>query len=174
MKVQKQQLKSQDILLLLKIISTGNSSWNQIPMAEALGLSQSEVSESVSRSKYSGLLDPTGKIVMKLALLEFIQYGLRYVFPQQPGPIVRGVPTAHSASPLKNEIQSSEAYVWPYGKGNVRGHSIIPLYASVPEAALKDEKLYELLALVDAIRVGRARERDIANIELKKRFGFGE
>lgn len=111
---------------------------------------------------------------MKLALLEFIQYGLRYVFPQQPGPIVRGVPTAHSASPLKNEIQSSEAYVWPYGKGNVRGHSIIPLYASVPEAALKDEKLYELLALVDAIRVGRARERDIANIELKKRFGFGE
>ena len=143
-------------------------------MAEALGLSQSEVSESVSRSKYSGLLDPTGKIVMKLALLEFIQYGLRYVFPQQPGPIVRGVPTAHSASPLKNEIQSSEAYVWPYGKGNVRGHSIIPLYVSVPEAALKDEKLHELLALVDAIRVGRARERDIAIIELKKRFGLGE
>lgn len=174
MKVQKQQIKSQDILLLLKIISADNPTWNQIPMAEALGLSQSEVSESVSRSKYSGLLDPTGKIVMKLSLLEFIQYGLRYVFPQQPGPIVRGVPTAHSASPLKNVIQSSEAYVWPYGKGNVRGHSIIPLYVSVPEAALKDEKLHELLALVDSIRVGRARERDIAIIELKKRFGFGE
>lgn len=174
MKVQKQQIKSQDILLLLKIISAGNTTWNQIPMAEALGLSQSEVSESVSRSKYSGLLDPTGKIVMKLSLLEFIQYGLRYVFPQQPGPIVRGVPTAHSASPLKNEIQSSEAYVWPYGKGNVRGHSIIPLYVSAPEAALKDEKLHELLALVDAIRVGRARERGLAIHELKKRFGIEE
>ena len=174
MKAQNQSLKPQDILLLLKIISGDNPQWNQKPMAEALGLSQSEVSESVSRSKYSGLLDPNGKTVMKLALLEFIQYGLRYVFPQQPGPMVRGVPTAHSASPLKEKIQSNEAYVWPYGKGTVRGQSILPLYRSVPEAALKDEKLHELLALVDAIRVGRARERALAVVELKKRFGLGE
>ena len=41
-------------------------------------------------------------------------------------------------------------------------------------AALKDKKLHELLALVDALRVGRARERELAIIELKKRFGFGE
>jgi hypothetical protein len=46
----------------------------------------------------------------------------------------------------------------------VRGHSIIPLYPSVPEAALKDEKLHELLALTDALRVGRAREKEIAVI----------
>jgi hypothetical protein len=174
MKIQNQQLKPQDILLLLKIISQGNPKWNQKPIAEALGMSQSEVSESVSRSKYSGLLDPTGKMVMKLALLEFIQYGLRYVFPQQPGPILRGVPTAHSASPLKEQIQSSEAYVWPYGKGKVRGQSIVPLYPSVPEAALKDEKLHELLALVDALRVGRAREKELAMVELRRRFGLGK
>lgn len=169
-----QQLKPQDILLLLKIISDGNPNWNQKPMAEALGLSQSEVSESVSRSKYSGFLDPKGKTVMTLALLEFIQYGLRYVFPQRPGPLVRGIPTAHSASPLKEEVQSSEAYVWPYGKGTVRGQSVMPLYASAPEAALKDKKLHEFLALVDAIRVGRARERELAVIELKKRFNFAK
>jgi hypothetical protein len=57
--------------------------------------------------------------------------------------------------------------------GTVRGHSIIPLYPSVPEAALKDEKLHELLALTDALRVGRAREKEIAVIELKKRLGLG-
>jgi len=174
MKSQSIQIKPQDILILLKIISNNTPSWNQKPMAIALGLSQSEISESVARSKYAGLLDPKGKSVMRLALLDLLQYGLRYVFPQKPGPIVRGLATAHSASPLKDHIQSTEAYVWPYAKGNLRGQSILPLYPSVPEAALKDKKLHELLALVDALRVGRAREKNLAIKELKKRFLNGE
>ena len=174
MKTQSYQIKPQDILLLLKLVSDNNPKWNQKPIAEALGLSQSEVSESVARSKYAGLLEPKGKVVMKLALMEFLQYGLRYVFPQKPGAMVRGVPTSHSASPLKENIQSVEDYVWPYGKGTVRGQSISPLYPSVPEAALKDSKLHELLALVDALRVGKAREKEIAIVELRKRLGIGE
>jgi hypothetical protein len=174
MRTQNQQMKPQDVLLLLKIVSDNTPSWNQKPTAEALGLSQSEVSEAVSRCKYAGLLAPNGKTVMKMALLEFLQYGLRYVFPIKPGAVVRGVPTSHSAKPLSDQIQSSEDYVWPYGKGTVRGHGITPLYPSVPEAALKDEKLYKLLALTDALRVGRAREREIAVQELKKRLELGE
>lgn len=75
---------------------------------------------------------------------------------------------------MNAEIQSNEIYVWPYGKGTVRGHSIIPLYPTVPEAALKDVKLHELLALTDALRVGRAREKEIAIVELKKRFDLGK
>jgi hypothetical protein len=174
MKPQNNQLKPQDIVLLLKIVSDKNPGWNQKPVAEALGLSQSEVSEAVSRCKYAGLLAPDGKTVMKTALFEFLKFGLRYVFPQHPGAVVRGVPTSHSAEPLKEEIQSNEVYVWPYGKGNIRGHSILPLYPSVPEAALRDSKLHELLALTDALRVGRAREREIAIKELDKRFEFGK
>lgn len=174
MKSQNQQLKPQDILLLIKLLSDGDSSWNQKPVADAIGLSQSEVSGAVARCKYSGLLSPDGKTVMKISLFEFLQYGLRYVFPEKPGAVVRGVPTSHSAKPLSDEIQSNEAYVWPYGKGTVRGHGIMPLYPSVPEAALKDEKLHQLLALVDALRVGRARERELAVKELKKRFQIGE
>ena len=170
MKKQQSTMKPQDIVLLLKIISLKNDTWNQKPIAEALGLSQSEISESVARSRFAGLLDPAGKNVMKVALLEFLQYGIRYVFPQKPGPIVRGVPTAHSAAPLKAEISSSEDYVWPYGKGKVRGHGITPLYSSVPEAVLKDPDLHKLLALVDALRVGRAREKDLAIIHLKQLF----
>lgn len=174
MKTQNNQLKPQDVMILLKIVSDNNPSWNQKPLAEALGLSQSEVSEAVARCKYAGLLDTKGKKVMKLALLEFLQYGLRYVFPQKPGAVVRGIPTSHAASPLKEKIESKEYYVWPYAKGGVRGHSIIPLYPSVPEAALKDNKLYELLALADALRVGRVREKELAMVEIKMRLGFGE
>jgi len=172
---QRQQIMSPlDIVILLKIVAYGDQPWFQKPLSEALGISQSEVSKSLNRSKYAGLLDYKGKIVMKLALMEFLQFGLRYVFPQKPGPVVRGIPTSHSASPLKEHIQSTENYVWPYGKGTIRGHSIIPLYPSVPEAALKDKQLYELLSLVDALRVGRARERELAQIELKKCLGIGE
>jgi DNA-binding transcriptional MocR family regulator len=171
----KQQIMSpHDIVILLKIASHGDEQWFQKPLAEDLGISQSEISKSLNRSKYAGLIDPKGKKVMKHALLEFLQFGLRYVFPQKPGAVVRGIPTSHSAAPLKNQIQSAEHYVWPYAKGTVRGQSIIPLYPSVPEAALKDAKLYELLALVDALRVGRAREKELAIVEIKTRLGFGK
>ena len=83
MKNSKQNMKPQDIVLLLKIISLDNDSWNQSSVAADLGISQAEISESVARSKNSGLLDPKGKVVMKYALAEFLQYGIRYAFPQE-------------------------------------------------------------------------------------------
>jgi hypothetical protein len=46
------------------------------------------------------------------------------------------------------------------------------LYQSVPQAVANDQKLYELLALVDAIRDGRARERNLAISELTRRLGI--
>ena len=112
-------------------------------------------------------------MVMKAALLEFLVHGIKYVFPARPGLLLRGMPTAHSAPPLAGRIISSEddIYVWPYDNGTVRGQAIFPLYDKVPQAAEKDKALYELLALVDAIRAGQARERTIAASELEKRLG---
>jgi hypothetical protein len=163
-------MKPQDVVVLLKIIASGDDHWQQLPLAADLNMSQSEVSQSVARSKYADLLDGTGKKVMRLAFMDFLQYGLAWVFPQKPGPVVRGMPTAHSTMPLNKIIISDESYVWPWAKGNARGHGIVPLYSSVPEAARQDDKLYELLALVDALRIGRAREKDLAINELKKRI----
>ncbi len=170
MKHQQPTMSPQDVVILLKVISYGNEPWSQVPLASALCMSQSEVSKSIARSKYAGLLDPSGKVVRRMALMEFLQFGLKYVYPQTPGAIVRGIPTAHSAPPLNQSIQSNENYVWPSGKGKVRGQSIIPLYASVVDAVQNDSKLYEMLALADALRVGRARERELAIAELKKRI----
>ncbi len=167
-------MKPQDVVILLKIIAGNSEHWQQQPLADALKMSQSEVSQSVARSKYTGLLDGSGKKVMRLAFMDFLQYGLAYVFPQKPGPIVRGVPTAHSAPPLNNIIQSNELFVWPSAKGKARGQSIVPLYPSVVEAVEQDETLYQLLALADALRVGRARERELSIDELKRRILYGE
>jgi hypothetical protein len=38
----------------------------------------------------------------------------------------------------------------------------------VPEAALRDEELYQLLVIADTLRMGRSREREIAVAELNK------
>lgn len=166
----KNNLKPQDIVILLKIISLGEKQWFHHTIANELGMSQSEVSQSLNRSKYAGLINGARKRVNKLALVEFLLHGITYAFPQQPGAIVRGVLTAHSAEPLNKEIHSSEKYVWPYAKGVDRGQTIEPLYRTIVEASLKDRDLYELLTLVDAIRVGRAREKEIAKKELEKRI----
>jgi hypothetical protein len=163
-------MKPQDIVVLLKLIALNNDNWQQVPLAHSLKMSQSEVSQSVARSKFAGLLDDTGKRVMIQAFYDFLQYGLAVVFPTKPGAIVRGIPTAHSAAPLNMEISSGENYVWPFAMGSVRGHGITPLYASVPQAALEDEQLYELLSLVDALRVGKVREKNLAIQELKHRI----
>jgi hypothetical protein len=162
-------MSPQDIVVLLKIATYGDTPWFQDQLAQALQISQSEISKSLARSKFAGLIDPSGKKVFKMALLEFLQYGIRYVFPERPGALVRGIPTAHSAMPLSNIIVSEEHYVWPSGKGRTRGQAITPLYPSVVDAVQNDEKLHELLALVDALRVGKVREKEIAIKELKIR-----
>ena len=83
------------------------------------------------------------------------------------------MPTSYAAPPLVSLIvQPNEPPpVWPYPDGSVRGHEFSPLYKSVPMAAAKDRVLYELLALVDAIRGGRAREKNLAITELRSRLG---
>ena len=160
MKQKQNIMKPQDLVILLKIISLNSTDWQQKPLAESLNMSQSEISESIARSKYSGLIDISSKKVNRLALMDFIIYGLAYVFPQKPGALVRGIPTAHSAPPLNQMIQSSELYVWPTAKGKARGQCILPLYPSVVDSVEKNQDFYQLLCLADAIRVGRAREKE--------------
>jgi len=161
-------IKSQDLVVLLKVIARHEKPWRHLDFAYELGMSQSEVSSALERARRVGLLDGTKRKVIKSAFFDFLKYGMNYVFPAEPGPLVRGMPTAHSASPLADKIVSNEndQYVWPDSEGSVRGQAIEPLYPTVPDAARKDPELHRLLALVDALRVGRAREKKLAQDEL--------
>lgn len=166
-------IKPQDILILLKLSEwKDRPHWRSSDLARELELSPFEISVGLGRCRRSGFLDASKRELMRSALLEFILHGLKYVYPVQPGPLCRGIPTAHSAPPLAGKIvsQESDAYVWPDESGDRRGQAIEPLYESAPRAAKKDARLYELLALVDAIRVGHARERALAAEELGKRL----
>ena len=164
-------MKSQDVVILLYICCIGGEVWKVADVADDLRISQSEVSESLNRSRLALLVDGKKKRVYRDSLLEFIVHGLKYVFPGVVGPMVRGIATSHSAPPLNNMIlQGEDIYVWPYKKGDKRGMEVAPLYKTVPEASLNNQEFYELLTLVDAIRIGRAREINLATEELKKRL----
>ena len=91
-------------------------------------------------------------------------HGVKYAYPPDRGQLTRGIPTCYAAPPLNSLIvQSNEPPpVWPDPDGTVRGYEFSPLYRSVPKAAVRDQAFYELLVLVDTIRDGRARERELA------------
>lgn len=164
-------MRPQDIVVLLKIIALKNDEWYNSDLAYALKISASEISEVLNRCKIAGLIDSKKRKVHMNSFIEFIIYGLKYVFPTEPGPIVRGIPTAHTASPINEHISSgTDIYVWPYAKGSIRGQAIDPLYKTLPEIVQEDKMFYELLTIVDTIRVGRVREIKIAIDELKKRL----
>ncbi len=163
-------MRPQDVVILLKIAALKDTPWLAKDLAQSLSISASEVSESLNRSKLAGLLSGDKKRLMKNNLMEFLEHGLRYVYPAKAGAIQRGMPTAHSAPPLRDVISSDEVYVWPWAEGRVRGQAIEPLHPGVPAACAKDPRLYELLALVDTLRLGRTREKQRAVDALRQRI----
>ena len=160
-------MRPQDIVILLKIIVLGDNPWLNKDLAQSLYISPSEIGESLSRNEIAGLIDFNKKRVNRPGLFEFLEHGLHYVFPQQPGSMVTGVPTAHGHPFFQQIIDADLLYVWPDAKGDVRGLSIEPLYPNQVKAIREDSKLYALLALLDVIRVGRVREIEIAINELR-------
>ncbi|MCK4558349.1 MAG: hypothetical protein KAV45_01095 [Calditrichia bacterium] len=163
-------MRPHDIIILLKIAALKDKPWMAKDLALSLNISASEVSESLNRSKLASLLSNDKKRLMKNNLLDFLEHGLGYVYPTEPGGIQRGMPTAHSAPPLNYYFSADESYVWPWAEGEVRGQAIEPLHPGVPDACAKDPTLYELISMVDAIRFGRAREKQKAVEEFRKRI----
>jgi DNA-binding MarR family transcriptional regulator len=175
-------MKPQDIVILLKLLSQeqqmavpyGSDPYALRSLEASLGISKSEISASLKRSIAAGLATKTPEriTVNRRNLVEFVLHGLKYVFPAKPGAPERGVPTGFVAPMLKGDIVSAgeDSHVWPFADGVARGVAVEPLFKSVPEAALKDERLYEYLALIDALRLGRPREANLAKDKLAVRL----
>lgn len=169
------ELKPQELLVLFKVAAHPQRAWTYADLAEALFISKGEAHASVKRAKIAGLAtDGEGNrwLPIRSALLEFAVHGARYAFPAIVGPVKRGVPTSYGAPPLSTLINSSpdSQPIWPHPQGNVRGPSLSPIYRTAPQAAMADPVLHEWLALLDALRAGRARERDLARKLLSERL----
>ncbi len=167
-------LKAQDFYLLLALFAKRGEVLNYAELAAYAGLSMSEVHSALKRAEQSRLLafvDKQPSIIIP-AFKEFLFHGARYVFPAARGGMVGGIPTAYAAAPLNASIAPSvdPVPVWPHAEGSVRGIALMPLYPSAPSAALRNAALYENLALFDALRMGNARERKLAEKLFEERF----
>ncbi len=137
-------------------------------VASALSLSASQVHSSLKRLERSRLIGGDDLRPLLKPTEEFLVHAVKYAFPARRGEVTRGIPTGYAAPPLSQHISGHADLppVWPSAEGSVRGTTLEPLHKMVPFAAAKDPTLYALLALVDALRDGRTRERQIAEREL--------
>lgn len=184
-------LKAQDVVLLLKILSRLKEKVepSQSQLAVHLCMSASEVNAGIKRLGESHLLIhvqrsqtlpiQAGSFQKKYfpvlkACEEFLISGVKYVFPAPLGEYTRGIPTSYASPIFENRIALGRdpIPVWPHAEGMSRGLALEPLYPSVPDSLLQypDQLFYDFLALLDAIRQGRARERNIAIKLLKEKL----
>ena len=180
-------VKGQDVVVLLKLASIEDQAERSSARLEesayavrnleaVLGISKTEVNAAIQRSIGSGLAirDPSDGHPRphRRHLHGFIVHGLKFVCPVAPGAMTRGVPTAFDAPMLKGRLLSGGdyVYVWPDDGSNAFGQAVKPLFKSVPQAAVKDERLYEYLALVDGIRLGNPRESGLSADRLAQRL----
>lgn len=191
-------MKSQDIGLLLKLFSmeAGQklSSGELSPVGDLVsggkglvdyttrgleietGISKSQINLSLNRSLEVGLAFRERKSGLPRAnvqaLFDFIVHGIRYVFPVRKGEVTRGTATAFSAPTLRERLLNAGELdlVWPDAYGQTMGQAVEPLFKSCPRAAERDPLLYELLALVDSVRLGQPRERTLAVELLRERM----
>lgn len=167
-------LKPQDVVVAVKLSTHKNQRFTYALLADELFMSVSEVHAATKRCEACRLLIKTdeGITTMRNSLVEFLTHGIQYVFPAVTGGITRGMPTGFAGNPLKKHFNSDNDLVpvWPDVEGQTRGIAFQPLYPSLVKAAGVDIALYDVMTLIDAVRGGAARERELAKAELIKQL----
>lgn len=170
-----------DLLVLLKLAASPAADHRDPPaspetirdIAAALEVSKTLVGRSVQRLRAQSLVVEEGdrRRLNRIMLRELFVHGVRWIAPARLGKVVLGMPTAHAASPLAERLPGDpDPVVIPLEEGPMRGRSVTPIHPCAGKAASKDRKLHELLAIVDGIRIGNAREREVATTELRARL----
>lgn len=167
-------LKPQDLAMALKLVCLAGERVSYAELARAMHMSLFEAHACLARLSGARLLsevDGAPALVMP-AFRPLLLQGAPYFFPAVRGEITVGFPTAYGVEPLKALVMFADELppVWPHAEGPVRGSTLLPLYPKLPLAAQADPCLYELLALFDALRIGQARERELARGLLEERM----
>jgi hypothetical protein len=170
-------LKPQDCIILVKLLANPGVDWAQRYLAKVLGISVSEINAGIKRLVEAGLLrkDKQGRLYPNInAAEEFLISGIKFFFPGKLGEYTRGMPTSIAAPIFHDKIAlgNDPIPVWPDMIGEKRGVALLPLHPSIPKVLREnpDRLFYEMLVLIDAIRSGRARERNMAATLLKEKL----
>ena len=77
-------IKSQDVLVTLKLLASGGLHSPFSVLAKELGISASEANAAYHRAKQAGLISSERNDVIKSAVAEMLIHGLKYFIPVRP------------------------------------------------------------------------------------------
>ena len=156
-----------DIVLGLRLLQPAGT---LVQLADELAVVPSQIHAALVRLTRAGLLRPNVRVTNPRALGEFVIHGVRYAFPAQRGELTLGVPTAYSAPPLSSDFDATDVLVWaaPRHPAAVQGFSVVPLYPGASKLAERSPATYQLVAMVDALRIGDPRIRLAARERLER------
>lgn len=158
-------LRPHDVCVGLQLLQTPDATFREL--AEQVGLSLGETHNAAKRLQVARLLMPHRRVVNARAFVEFLVHGVPYVFAGELGGETQGVPTAFSGPALEGEFASGVHVVWPSAEGEARGAALAPLCKHAPRLAKLNPTVYRWLTAVDALRIGRIRERRSAQSYLE-------
>ena len=162
-------LKPQDVLVACKLFTLGEAEWPVRRLAGSLSISVGETHAAIERGKAAGVLGiPRGRLnVGRRKLIDLVTVAVPQVYYAVRGSVELGVPAAMHAEPLEGVFSRDGRpipLVWASDLGTVRGESLLPLYPTVPRAVQHDPALHRLLALVDVVRIGDAKDRRLSAV----------
>jgi DNA-binding MarR family transcriptional regulator len=138
-------------------------------LALELHVDHTLVHRSLKRAEDAGLYRKASKQVNRANFEELTTHAARFIAPAALGQLTRGVPAAWAAEPISKRIHQSGQEpppVWPEAEGVARGQALEPLHPAAPRASQDSPALAELLSIIDSLRAGDARVRQVAAEEL--------
>lgn len=154
-------LRPGDLPVAFRLLFEPGETYESI--SAAVGVSVSSAHRSVKRLEAAGLMIADARRVNKHALFRFAAFGAPHVFFAKTGKeAVRGVPTAHSARDMDGALLGEGTVVWPSSDGESEGLPLEPLYDGARTIHDRDPRVYRALALLDAMRVSGASNKQAA------------
>jgi hypothetical protein len=166
--MKQQALKPVDIVVCCQLALTPNATFQVL--SRSTGISVGECHNAVRRLTAASLLNPIARRPATELLLRFLVHGVPYAFAPTLGEVAVGVPTGLGAPVLAEYLSASESHVWAHVDGEAQGIGLTPLFPHAAELPGRNNRLYEILALVDVLRTGQAREKKLAEELLRERL----
>jgi hypothetical protein len=161
-------LRPSDLVVACQLALTPAAQF--IDLSKSTGLSAGECHNAVRRLRLARLLLADERRPSADILQQFLVQGAPFAFPPVLGASTVGIPTAHSSPAFRALVESTDGFVWPHADGSARGQSLVPLFPAAPSLPGRNQPLYELLTIIDALRVGTTRIRKLAAELLAERL----
>jgi DNA-binding transcriptional MocR family regulator len=163
-------LSPADIYVLTGVISSDQDSRTLRDLAATLQVDHTLVHRALKRAENAGLYRATTKQVNLASFEELTIHAARFIAPAHLGGLARGVPAAWAAEPISTAIHQADSEpppVWPDALGAVRGQALEPVHPAAIQASQDAPELARLLSIIDSLRAGDLRVREVAATVLR-------